>query len=98
MFLLTGFASILLIHEFAIQSTAIPGVLGIFSASSLIVALATSRKVEYASFCADDYGSILFNVARSGPDKNQFDSFVTTLVIQIGHAKKLNQELAADQE
>jgi hypothetical protein len=98
MFLLTGFASILLIREFAIQSTAIPGVLGIFSVSALIVALATFRKVEYARFCSDDYGSILFNVARSGPDRNQFDSFVKALVIQIGHAKQLDQESAADQE
>lgn len=89
MFLLTGFASILLIFEFTIQSRAIPGVLGIFSVSSLIVALATIRKVEYATFCSDGHGSVLFNVARSGPERNQFDSFVKALVIQIGHAKKV---------
>lgn len=93
---LTGLACVVLIYEFPIQSSAIPGVLGIFSASALIVAIATMKKVEYARFCSEDYGSVLLNVARSGPEKNQFDSFVQALVTQIEHAKKLAQESPAD--
>jgi hypothetical protein len=92
MFLLTGLACILLIYEFPIRSDAIPGVLGIFSGSALIVALATMRKVEHARFCSENYASVLLSVARSGPERNQFDTFVQTLVSQIEHAKKLDQE------
>jgi len=95
MFFLAGLACIVLIYEFAIQSRAIPGVLGIFSGSALIVALVTMRKVEYARFCSEDYGSVLLSVARSGPKRNQFDSFVQALVTQIEHAKELAQESPA---
>ena len=96
MFFLTSLACIVLIYEFAIQSDAIPGVLGIFSGSALIVALATMRKVEYARFCSEGYGSVLLSVARSGPERTQFDGFVQALVTQIEHAKKLAQESPAD--
>lgn len=76
-----------LIHDFRLLN-AVSGTLGIFSASALIVAIATMKKVEYASFCPDDSGSVLLNVARSGLEKNQFDSFVNALVIQIDNAKQ----------
>ncbi len=88
MFFLTGLASIVLVREFAIQSSAVPGVLGLFSGSALIVAIATMKKVEYARFCSEDYGSVLLNVARSGPERNQFDNFVRALVTQIQFAKE----------
>jgi hypothetical protein len=91
-FFLTGLLSIVLVREFAIQSSAIPGVLGIFSGSALIVAIATMKKVEYARFCAAGYGSVLLSVARSGPERNRFDSFVQALVSQIEYAKTLNHE------
>ena len=87
-FFLTGLASIVLVSEFAIQSRAVPGVLGILSGSALIVAIATMKRVEYARFCSEGYGSVLLNVARSGPERNRFDSFVQALVTQIEHAKK----------
>ena len=90
-FLLAGFLSILLVREFAIQSSAVPGVLGIMSFSALVVAIATMKKVEYARFCAAEYGSVLLSVARSGPERNRFDSFVQTLVSQIEYAKTFNQ-------
>ena len=89
-FFLTGLLSIVLVREFAIQSSAVPGVLGIFSGSTLIVAIATMKKVEYARFCAAGYGSVLLSVARSGPERNRFDSFVQALVSQIESAKTLN--------
>ena len=94
--ILTGLACETLIYDFPIQSTAIPGVLGICSGSALIIALATMRKVEYARFCSEDYGSLLLNVAKSGPQKNQFETFVKDLVTQIGHAKKLGQQSPGD--
>jgi hypothetical protein len=90
-FLLTGLLSIVLVREFAIQSRAIPGVLGILSGSALIVAIATMKKVEYAQFCAAGYGSVLLSVARSGPERDRFDSFVRALVSQIEYANKLKQ-------
>jgi hypothetical protein len=90
-FFLTGLLSIVLVREFAIQSSAVPGVLGIFSGSALIVAIATMKKVEYARFCAAGYGSVLLSVARSGPERNRFDNFVQALVSQIEYAKTLNQ-------
>jgi hypothetical protein len=80
--IITGIASVLLVYEFPIRSAAIPGVLGIYGGSALIVAVATFRKVEYASFCSDDY-RVLFSIARSGPDKKHFDSFVQALVDRI---------------
>ncbi len=46
------------------------------------------KKVEYARFCSEDYGSVLLNVARSGPERNQFDNFVRALVTQIQFAKE----------
>lgn len=91
LFLLTGLLSIVLVREFSIPSRAIPGVLGIFSGSALIVAIATMKKVEYARFCAAEYGSVLLSVARSGPERNRFDSFVQALVSQIAYANNLNQ-------
>ena len=89
-FLLTGLASIVLVVEFAIQSTAVPGVLGIFSVAALTVAIATMKKVEYARFCSEDYGSVLLNVARSGPERNRFDSFVQAVVTQTRMRRKSN--------
>lgn len=86
--ILTGLASIVLVYEFSIQSTAVPGVLGIFSGSALIVAIATMKRVEYAQFCSEGYASVLLNVARSGPDRNRFDSFVQAIVIGIEQAEK----------
>ena len=85
--LVSGLLSIVLVKEFAIKSAAVPGVLGILSVSALVVAIATMRRVEYARFCSDGYGSVLLNVARSGPDQDQFESFVETLVGQIDAAK-----------
>ena len=90
-FFLAGLLSIVLVREFAIQSRAVPGVLGILSGSALIVAIATMKKVEYARFCAAEYGSVLLSVARSGPERNRFESFVQALVSQIQYAKTLNQ-------
>jgi hypothetical protein len=87
--IVTGLLSVVLVREFAIRSAAIPGVLGIFSCSALIVAIATMKRVEYARFCSDGYGSMLLNVARSGPERNQFENFVQKLVSQIEPAKKL---------
>ena len=88
-FLITGLLSIVLVVEFSIQSSAVPGVLGILSGSALIVAIATMRKVEYAKFCAAGYGSVLLSVARSGPERHRFDSFVQALVCQIEEANKI---------
>jgi hypothetical protein len=90
--IMTGFASLLLVYEFPIRSAAVPGVLGIYSGSALIVAIATFRKVEYARFCSDDYRAVLFSIARSGPDKNHFDSFVQALVDRIVMAKHAAQQ------
>lgn len=86
--LITGLLSVVLVRDFAIRSAAVPGVLGIFSASALIVAIATIKRVEYARFCSDGYGGVVLNVARSGPERNQFDSFVRKLVSQIELAQK----------
>ena len=88
---LAGLLSIVLVREFAIQSSAVPGVLGILSGAALIVAIATMKKVEYARFCSAGYGSVLLSVARSGPERNRFDSFVQALVSQIEYANTLNQ-------
>jgi hypothetical protein len=88
---MTGFASVLLVYEFSIRSAAVPGVLGIYSGSALIVAIATFRKVEHARFCSDDYRTVLFSIARSGPDKNHFDSFVQAVVDHIIDAKQTAQ-------
>jgi hypothetical protein len=86
--ILTGLLSVVLVREFAIRSAAVPGVLGIFSCSALIVAIATMKRVEYATFCSDDgCGNILLNVGRSGPERNQFENFVQKLVSQIESAK-----------
>src|SRR4051812_38805746 len=94
--ILTGLVCFVLIHDFMLPE-AIPGTLGILSASALVVAIATMKKVEYASFCSEDSGSVLLNVARSGPEKNQFDSFVNALVMQIENAKQAaRQSLPAD--
>jgi hypothetical protein len=60
--------------------------------AGLIVAIATMKKVEYARFCSEGYGMLLLNVARSGPDRNRFDSFVQALVSQIECAKKAARE------
>ena len=90
--MVAGFASVLLVREFQIRSAAVPGVLGIFSGSALIVAIATFRKVEYARFCSDDYRTVLFSIARSGPDKKHFDSFVRELVDHIVKAKDAAQQ------
>ena len=87
-FFLTGLLSVVLVREFAIHSSAVPGVLGIFSGSALIVAIATMKRVEYARFCSEGYGSVLLNLARSGPERNRFDGFVQALVSQIEYAKK----------
>jgi hypothetical protein len=86
--IVTGLLSVVLVREFAIRSAAVPGVLGIFSCSALVVAIATMKRVEYARFCSDGYGSIVLSVARSGPDRKQFENFVQTLVSQIESAKK----------
>jgi hypothetical protein len=86
--ILTGFACFVLVQDFSVPD-AIPGTLGIFSASAIIVAAATMKKVEYASFCSEGSGSVLLNVARSGPGRNQFDSFVNALVLQIDFAKQI---------
>src|SRR4051812_47274353 len=58
--IMTGLACLLLVYEFPIRSAAVPGVLGIYSGSALIIAIATFRKVEYARFCSDDYPIVLF--------------------------------------
>ncbi|MDQ2920734.1 MAG: hypothetical protein M3R52_03835 [Acidobacteriota bacterium] len=86
--ILTGFASFVLVYEIGVSSRALPGVLGIYSGAALIVAIATIKKVEYSRFCSDDYRTVLLSIARSGPDKNQFDSFVQALVNQIREAKE----------
>jgi hypothetical protein len=93
--LITGFASVLLVNEFAISSRAVPGVLGIYSGSALIIAIATFKKVEYARFCSDDYRTVLINVARSGPDQKHFDSFVKKLVDEIVKAKEAAQHTSS---
>jgi hypothetical protein len=94
--IITGFVCFVLIHDFRLPD-AIPGTLGIVSASALIVAIASMKKVEYASFCSNDSGSVLLNVARSGPEKDQFDGFVNALVKQIDNAKHgARQSLPAD--
>jgi hypothetical protein len=94
----TGFACLVLVLDFTLPE-ALPGTLGILSASALIVAIATMKKVEYASFCSEESGSVLLNVARSGPEKNQFDSFVNALVIQIDYAKQsVQQPIPADSQ
>ena len=93
--IMTGFACLLLVYEFPIRSAAVPGVLGIYSGSALIVAIATFRKVEYARFCSDDYRIVLFSIARSGPDKKHFDSFVQALVEHIVKAKDAAQQVVA---
>ncbi len=90
--LITGFATVLLVNEFAISSRAVPGVLGIYSGSALIVAIATFKKVEYARFCSDDYRTVLISVARSGPDQKHFDGFVKKLVDEIVKAKEVAQQ------
>jgi hypothetical protein len=90
--IITGFVSVLLVYEFAISSAAVPGVLGIFSGSALIVAIATLKKVEYARFCSDDYRTVLLSIARSGPNQGQFDCFVQVLVDQILRAKDAAQQ------
>jgi hypothetical protein len=89
--LLAGLSSFVMVSEFAIQSRAVPGVLAILSGSALIVALATVKKVEYARFCGTGYGSVLLNIARSGPERNKFDGYVQAVVTQIEYANKLNQ-------
>lgn len=87
--IVTGLLSVMLVRDFAIRSAAIPGVLGIFSCSALIVAIATIKRVEYARFWSHGYGAILLSVARSGPERNQFENFVQKLVSQIESAKNL---------
>ena len=86
--LATGLLSVVLVKEFAIKSAAVPGVLAILSVSALIVALATMRRIEYARFYSDGYGSILLSVARSGPE---FESFVQKLIVRIEATKRSNQ-------
>jgi hypothetical protein len=96
--LLTGLVSVVLVEEFAIRSAAVPGVLGIFSVSAFVVALATMKRIEYARFCSEGYGSVLLNVARSGPEENQFESFVQKLVSQIQRAKESNRAEEFDEK
>lgn len=91
--ILTGFASFVLVHDFGVSSTVLPGVLGIYSGSAFIVAIATIKKVEYARFCSDDYRTVLLSIARSGPDKNQFDSFIQALSLHIGEARGTGQHV-----
>lgn len=93
--IVTGFASFLLVYEFAVSSRVLPGVLGIYSGSALIVAIATMKKVEYARFCSEDYRIVLLSVARSGPDKKQFDTFVQAVVNQIVQARDAAQQVVA---
>lgn len=91
--IVTGFASYLLVYEFAVSSSALPGVLGIYSGSALIVAIATMKKVEYARFCSEDYRTVLLSIARSGPHKRQFDTFVQAVVNQIVQARDAAQHV-----
>lgn len=84
--ILTGFLSVILIYYFAISSNRLPGVLAIYSVLALIVTVATFKRVEYARFNSKDYRVVLLNIARSGPDIKEFDTFIETLVVTIDRA------------
>ena len=51
------------------------------------------RKIEFASF-RGQAGVIVLDVARSGPDRHRFDSFVAALVQQIQLARGVAQSTA----
>lgn len=52
----------------------------------LVIALLTFRKVEFAQF-GNDAGVVAFDIARSGPERANFDAFVERVVQQIRIAR-----------
>jgi len=56
-------------------------------ALAFIVLFGYARKVEYAQW-KTSAGVVLLNVARSGPDKRQFDAFVAEIQHRIDSAKR----------
>jgi hypothetical protein len=54
------------------------GFFGVIAAGGLLLALATARRIEWAAF-RNAMGQETVNVARSGPDRAQFQSFVTAV-------------------
>ncbi len=54
----------------------------------LIVGLATSGRIQYAAFSSDGPTPV-FDIARKGRSKNQFDTFVSTLEAAIDKAHRL---------
>jgi hypothetical protein len=49
---------------------------------SLVIFAKTARKIEFLQFVSHQ-GNILLDVARSGPQRHEFDGFVETLIKQI---------------
>ncbi len=61
------------------------GLFGVLAVGGLLLALATARRIEWAVFC-NAMGQETVNVARSGPDQAQFQSFVTAVSGAIASA------------
>jgi hypothetical protein len=59
-----------------------PGMLAGVGASGVMLMLATYRKVEFIRF-KNDAGIVLLDVARSGKNAAEFDSFVDAIIRQI---------------
>jgi hypothetical protein len=54
---------------------------------SLVIFAKTARKIEFIQFVSH-HENVLLDVARSGPQRHEFDSFVETLIAQIRASQK----------
>ncbi len=60
----------------------LPGLFAGLTLISIIVALITRKPVEYARFCSTS-GITLLDVARAGPDSDNFDNYVVEIQTRI---------------
>lgn len=68
-------------------ATSPPVLVGGIGVSSIIVMLATFRKVEFIRFKNDD-GIVILDIARSGKSAAQLDSFIDALTKQIRESRE----------
>jgi hypothetical protein len=84
--MMVGFAFVPIAFETAL-STQWKGISGALAFCGMLLALATIRRVEWASF-KTVAGQERLNIARAGPDRARFESFVEALSAAISASPK----------
>jgi hypothetical protein len=72
----------------------LPGLFAGLTLLSIFIAMITRKRVEYARFCSIS-GVPLLDIARAGPDKDNFDGYVKEIRTRIAarqHARQPNGE------